>query len=207
MSPDHPERVAAWLCEVFGGPKFYGERYGGYERMISQHVGKRIRPEQRARWVALMAQSADEAGMPQDAEFRAAFTAYLEWGSRIALENSQADAHPPPGMPIPRWWWVCEATPGARVSALAPPPEKIAAPEPLAAGEAPSFSRHIKALFRPMDRNSMKFAFDLWSADDVAQHGEAILTRLKAGTMPCDGAWESDKVALFEQWLEAGAKP
>jgi len=207
MSPDHPERVAAWLSEVFGGPKFYGERYGGYERMISHHVGKRIRPEQRARWVALMAQSADEAGMPQDAEFRAAFTAYLEWGSRIALENSQADAHPPPGMPIPRWWWVCEATPGARVSALAPPPEKIAAPEPLAAGEAPSFSKHIKALFRPMDRNSMKFAFDLWSADDVAQHGTAILARLKAGTMPCDGAWESDRIALFERWLEAGAKP
>ncbi len=26
MSPDHPERVAAWLSEVFGGPKFYSER-------------------------------------------------------------------------------------------------------------------------------------------------------------------------------------
>jgi CDGSH-type Zn-finger protein/truncated hemoglobin YjbI len=62
MSPDHPERVAAWLSEVFGGPKFYSERYGGYSRMISQHVGKGIRPEQRARWAALMAQSADEAG-------------------------------------------------------------------------------------------------------------------------------------------------
>jgi truncated hemoglobin YjbI len=35
MSPDHPERVAAWLSEVFGGPKFYSERYGGYSRMIS----------------------------------------------------------------------------------------------------------------------------------------------------------------------------
>src|ERR1700761_2043207 len=61
MSPDHPERVAAWLSEVFGGPKLYSERYGGYARMISQHVGKNIKPEQRARLVALMAQSADEA--------------------------------------------------------------------------------------------------------------------------------------------------
>jgi CDGSH-type Zn-finger protein/truncated hemoglobin YjbI len=42
MSPDHPERVAAWLSEVFGGPKFYSERYGGYSRMISQHVGQRL---------------------------------------------------------------------------------------------------------------------------------------------------------------------
>jgi truncated hemoglobin YjbI len=205
MSPDHPERVAAWLSEVFGGPKIYTERYGGYGRMISQHVGKRIRPEQRGRWVALMAQSADEAGMPQDAEFRAAFTAYLEWGSRIALENSQADAHPPPGMPIPRWWWVCDAKPGARVSALAPPSAQVVAPEPIAEGERPSYAKHIKALFRPMDRNSMKFAFDLWSADDVARHGEAILTRLRAGTMPCDGAWSSEKVDLFERWLKSGA--
>jgi len=53
----------------------------------------------------------------------------------------------------------------------------------------------------------MKFAFDLWSADEVGRHGEAILARLKAGTMPCDGAWESDKIALFEHWLKAGAKP
>jgi CDGSH-type Zn-finger protein/truncated hemoglobin YjbI len=208
MSPDHPERVAAWLSEVFGGPKLYGGRYGGYERMISQHVGKRIRPEQRARWVALMAASADEAGLPQDAEFRAAFTAYLEWGSRIAFENSQSNAKPPMGMPIPQWWWVCNATPGARVSALAPPAEEaivsVQIPE---VGEVPSFARHVKGLFRPMDRNSMKFAFDLWSAEDVATHGEAILARLKAGTMPCDGGWPADRVEIFEAWLRSGALP
>src|SRR5262245_3918184 len=38
MEPDHPERVAAWLSEVFGGPSFYSQRYGGYTRMISQHL-------------------------------------------------------------------------------------------------------------------------------------------------------------------------
>jgi truncated hemoglobin YjbI len=202
MSPDHPERVAAWLSEVFGGPKFYSERYGGYARMISQHVGKGIRPEQRARWAALMAQSADEAGLPQDAEFRAAFIAYIEWGSRIAVENSQGDAHPPPNMPVPRWWWVCEATPGARVSALAPVEET--APEAaaeLAPGEAPDFARHIRPLFRPMDRNSMRFAFDLWSETDLRAHGQAILARLRAGTMPCDGAWPGERIDIFERWL------
>jgi truncated hemoglobin YjbI len=40
MSPDHPERVAAWLGEVFGGPKNYSHEYGGYTRMVSQHLGK-----------------------------------------------------------------------------------------------------------------------------------------------------------------------
>lgn len=202
MSPDHPERVAAWLSEVFGGPKFYSERYGGYERMLSQHIGKQIRPEQRARWAQLMAQSADEAGLPADAEFRAAFTAYIEWGSRLAVENSQADSRPPPHMPVPRWWWVCNATPGARVSALAPPEEEAQAAEydPPADGELPKFEEHVRPLFRPRDRASMKFAFDLWSEADVRTHAAAILARLKAGTMPCDGAWPAEHVAIFERW-------
>ena len=82
MSPDHPERVAAWLGEVFGGPPAYSDRYGGYTRMISQHLGKALSEEQRARWVQLLCRSADDAKLPDDPEFRAAFVAYLEWGSR-----------------------------------------------------------------------------------------------------------------------------
>lgn len=206
MLPDHPERVAAWLSEVFGGPKFYSERYGGYRRMVSQHAGKKITPEQRARWASLMAASADEAGLPTDPEFRAAFVAYIEWGSRIAVENSQVDAVPPPHMSVPRWWWVCDATPGARISALQQEEER-SVPAPPLPGErqAVGFAEHIRPLFRPVDRNSMRFAFDLWSRDDVEKHGTAILHRLRAGTMPCDGAWPAERVALFARWLEAGA--
>jgi len=48
-------------------------------------------------------------------------------------------------------------------------------------------------------------AFDLWSYDDVVAHGQAIAGRLKEGSMPCDGAWPSGQVALFERWLEQGA--
>ena len=80
MSPDHPERVAAWLSEVFGGPDFYSQRYGGYSRMISQHIGKRITDEQRARWVKMLCQSADDAMLPDDPEFRGAFVALPRMG-------------------------------------------------------------------------------------------------------------------------------
>ena len=73
--------------------------------MISHHLDKRIRPEQRARWVVLLADSADEAGLPDDPEFRSAFVAYLEWGSRIAMANSQPGATPPPPAPMPHWGW------------------------------------------------------------------------------------------------------
>jgi CDGSH-type Zn-finger protein/truncated hemoglobin YjbI len=202
MSPDHPERVAAWLSEVFGGPRFYSERYGGYQRMVTQHAGKQITPEQRARWASRMLQSADDAGLPSDPEFRAAFVAYIEWGSRIAVENSGDGAKPPPNMPVPKWWWVCNATPGARLSATAADgviEAEAGLPWPTA-DEAVRFDDHIRPLFRSMDRNSMLFAFDLWKEADVVLHRQQILLRLRAGTMPCDGAWPDEKVALFEHW-------
>jgi truncated hemoglobin YjbI len=204
MSPDHPERVAAWLGEVFGGPQRYSEQYGGYDRMVSRHLGKALTEEQRARWAQLICRSADDAGLPDDPEFRAAFVAYIEWGSRIAKENSTPGAHPPPNMPVPRWWWVCDAYPDARVSALAPieeVPDAMTLPAP---GEPVGFADHIKPLFRERDRQSMQFAFDLWAYDDVAANADAILGRLESGTMPCDGAWPAEQVGAFERWIEAG---
>jgi CDGSH-type Zn-finger protein/truncated hemoglobin YjbI len=205
MSPDHPERVAAWLTEVFGGPDFYSKRYGGYSRMISEHVGKCITEEQRARWVQLLSQSADDAKLPGDAEFRAAFVAYLEWGSRIGKENSQQNATPPPNMPMPKWWWVCNAAPGSRVSALTPPSEEVESALVFpGSDEAVSFALHIKPLFRKMDRESMSFVFDLWSYDDVCRYATEIFKRLDNGTMPCDGAWPREKVDLFRRWMDGG---
>jgi truncated hemoglobin YjbI len=203
MLPDHPERVAAWLGEVFGGPISYTERFGGYDRMVSRHVEKALREGQRARWVQLLCKSADDARLPADPEWRAAFVSYLEWGSRIAVENSQPDAHPPPHMPVPRWSWVCDATPGSRVSALALEEEHEEPVETPSPGEPVSFARHIKPLFREVDRGSMRFAFDLWSPEDVARHAEAILERLQAGTMPCDGAWPTERVELFKRWVDS----
>jgi hypothetical protein len=57
------------------------------------------------------------------------------------------------------------------------------------------------ALFRPMDHQSMKFVFDLWSHDDVSRHADAILVRLRQGSMPCDGAWPKERTDAFERWI------
>jgi CDGSH-type Zn-finger protein/truncated hemoglobin YjbI len=204
MSPDHPVRVARWLGEVFGGPKLYSEAYGGYDRMISQHLGRALTEEQRARWVSLICLSADEAGLPSDPEFQAAFRSYIEWGSRLALENSQPGAKPPSKMPMPRWWWACDATPGSRVPALGASDEAEEAVELPAEDEPVSFDQHIKRLFRERDRKSMQFVFDLWSYEDVSGHADAILGRLEDGSMPCDGAWPPERVAVFRRWMKAG---
>ena len=66
------------------------------------------------------------------------------------------------------------------------------------------FDQDIKPLFRERDRDSMRFAFDLWSPDDVSTHADAILGRLEAGSMPCDGAWPAERIALFRRWIDAG---
>jgi hypothetical protein len=73
-----------------------------------------------------------------------------------------------------------------------------------AAGESVSFEANIKPMFRQQDRESMEWAFDLWSYDDVSAHADAILARLRAGTMPCDGAWPDAQVDLVQRWIDAG---
>ena len=50
----------------------------------------------------------------------------------------------------------------------------------------------------------MEYRFDLWSYEDVSQHAEAILARLRDGSMPCDGAWPAPQVDLFQSWVESG---
>jgi hemoglobin len=105
MPADHPHHVALWLGEVFGGPPDYTREHGGYPHMLSKHLGLALTEEQRARWVALITPAADDAELPADPEFRSALLAYAEWGTRIAVANSQPRAAPPPEAPVPHWGW------------------------------------------------------------------------------------------------------
>ena len=105
MPPDHPHHVALWLGEVFRGPQLYTNEHGGYHHMMSKHLNLGLEEKQRQRWIQLIGAAADEAGLPADPEFRSAFMAYLEWGTRIALANSQPGANPPPEAPVPHWGW------------------------------------------------------------------------------------------------------
>ena len=67
-----------------------------------------------------------------------------------------------------------------------------------------SFEADVRPLFRERDRDSMSFSFDLWSRNDVSANADAILARLRAGSMPCDGAWPEDQVDLFARWIDSG---
>jgi hemoglobin len=102
---EHRGNVTVWWCEVFGGPAAYSEDLGGYERMLHKHLELGITDEQRFRFASLMSLAADDAGLPSDPEFRSALVAYLEWGTRLALGNSQVGAPVMEHAPVPRWGW------------------------------------------------------------------------------------------------------
>ncbi|MFE1882499.1 group II truncated hemoglobin [Streptomyces diastatochromogenes] len=105
LAPEHAAHVALWLAEVFGGPTAYSDTQGGHDHMVAKHFGKHITEPQRRRWVNLVQDAADDAGLPKDAEFRSAFLAYVEWGTRLAVYFSGPDAKPPAEQPVPKWSW------------------------------------------------------------------------------------------------------
>jgi hemoglobin len=73
--------------------------------MLGRHRDLAITPEQRLVFVTLLSRAADDAGLPADPEFRAAIIGYAEWGSRLALHNSQPGARAAARAPVPRWGW------------------------------------------------------------------------------------------------------
>ena len=106
MSPHHVKHVSAFIGEVFGGPKAYSADHGGHGHMIHQHANRSLTETHRKRWIAMLVEAADELGVPDDPEFRSALVAYLKWGTRLAVINSQPGADlSGADQPMPEWNW------------------------------------------------------------------------------------------------------
>jgi len=106
MSPQHRLHVAHFVAEVLGGPKVYSESEGNHFEMIRKHLQKYLTEKHRKRWMELLLETADKLKLPDDPEFRSAFLAYLEWGTRIAVLNSNIDTTTEkPDTPMPAWGW------------------------------------------------------------------------------------------------------
>ena len=106
MDAHHARKVAAFVGQVFGGPASYTDDGGSHAAMISRHMGRMLTAAQRTRWITLLIETADQQGLPEDPEFRAALVGYLEWGSRLAVMNSAPGIEAPAAdLPMPRWNW------------------------------------------------------------------------------------------------------
>lgn len=73
-------------------------------------------------------------------------------------------------------------------------------------GGAPTFERDIAPLFEDIDRNAMRFLFDLGNYEDVRANAEAIAAAVASGRMPCQPArrWDDARVALLRAWIDGG---
>jgi hemoglobin len=84
----------------------YSTEEGSHFKMIQKHLSKHLTEQHRKRWVALLLETADEINLPDDPEFRSAFVAYIEWGTRIAVLNSNTDElNMNLDEPMPAWGW------------------------------------------------------------------------------------------------------
>ncbi len=112
MDPAHAAHVARFVAQVLGGPARYSTEGGSHAGMVARHMNRALTEAQRRRWLSLLLDTADEVGLADDPEFRASFTGYLEWGSRLAVMNSQPGA---PALdrdaPMPSWDWTSPGGP------------------------------------------------------------------------------------------------
>lgn len=106
VAEHHRAHVAAWWSEVMGGATTYTDEHGGYEAMLDHHRDLDISAMQRHRFASTMSLAADDAGLPDDPEFRAAIIGYVEWGTRLAMHNARPGARDlTEHAPVPRWGW------------------------------------------------------------------------------------------------------
>jgi hemoglobin len=110
--PTHIPVLTAFEVETFGGPDTFTQEMGGFQRLIDVHRHLNISEAQRQRFVDLYMSSLDEAGLPADAPFRQALREHVEFGTHVAMQNSnartEAELHPLRQVPI--WNWPAEAS-------------------------------------------------------------------------------------------------
>ncbi len=104
--PEHVDHLTAFTAESFGGPDRFTKELG-FGHLIAVHRGLHITEEQRQRFVHLYLAALDAAGMPDDAAFREAVRSHVEFGSQVAMQNSNAtsDNELHPLREVPRWTW------------------------------------------------------------------------------------------------------
>ena len=104
--PEHVDHLTLFTVESFGGEDRF-TRELGFAHLIAVHRGLKITENQRRRFVELYVAAMDDADLPTDREFRAAIRDHVEFGSRVAMQNSLATSETElhPLREVPRWTW------------------------------------------------------------------------------------------------------
>jgi hemoglobin len=104
--PEHVDHLTAFTAESFGGPDRFSRELG-FAHLINVHRNLRITEEQRERFVELYLAALEASDLPDDEEFREAIRSHVEFGSKVAMQNSHAETEEElhPLREVPRWNW------------------------------------------------------------------------------------------------------
>jgi hemoglobin len=103
--PDHVARLGAYWAEVLGGPPRFSEVADGQSAMLHIHARNGAEADLGRRFVDCFVQAADDAGLPDDPELRAALRAYMEWAVADVMAYAPHDAVVPEALAMPHWSW------------------------------------------------------------------------------------------------------
>ena len=105
MDPEHLERLAEYLAEVFGGPPAYSALGGGHAAMLLIHAGTGADDELPNRFVTCFDLAMDDANLPRDAEFRRVLHEYMVWAVDDVHSYSPIGSVVPTHATFPHWSW------------------------------------------------------------------------------------------------------
>ena len=103
--PQHVERLAAYWAEVLGGPPRFSEGMNDESAVLYMHSGIGEVGDLGDRFHDCFVRALDDAGLPDDPEFRAAMSAYMRAAVDNMLTYSPVGSTVEPGLPMPRWGW------------------------------------------------------------------------------------------------------
>jgi hemoglobin len=103
--PLHVQRLAAYWAEVLGGPPAFSQSCGNHSGMLLLHAGNGDMSDLGRRFIDCFMGAADDAGLPDDAEFRAALRTYMRWAVDEVLQYESKDATIALRLPMPHWSW------------------------------------------------------------------------------------------------------
>jgi hemoglobin len=103
-NPQHVQRLAAYWAEVLGGPPTYSRECGDESFVLDMHAGNGDMTDLGNRFVDCFGQAMDDAGLPDDPEFRAAMRAYMRSAVDEVLSYPER-SDVPAGLPMPHWSW------------------------------------------------------------------------------------------------------
>jgi len=101
--PQHVERLGLYWAEALGGPPTFSRTCGDHTAVMRLHSGHGDMSDLGRRFVDCFVAAMDDAGLPADAEFRAAMRAYMVAAVDEVL--TYGEAAPAPRLPLPKWSW------------------------------------------------------------------------------------------------------